>query len=87
MSSLATCVLETYRQAREVAKDAFYIGVKRAFGVFSSHYADLNFQLMREGYASGYTYAELDEVDAMVVAPAEALARRLEEEAMPPEHL
>ena len=85
MSSRAARVLGAYRRAREVAQDALLIGVKRAFGVFGSHYAGLNFQVMSGGYSTGYTDAELDEIDALVASPAEALAQLLEGEAVPPE--
>nr|XP_034604631.1 uncharacterized protein LOC117864613 [Setaria viridis] len=37
-----------------------------------------------EGYCVGYTDAELDEIDSAVTAPAEALAKLLEDEAVPP---
>ena len=84
-SSLATRVLGTYPRARELAREALHVGVKRAFGVFGSHYAGLNFQRLGEGYASGYTDAELDEIDGTVEEPAAALARQLEEEALPAE--
>nr|XP_034580825.1 uncharacterized protein LOC117844174 [Setaria viridis] len=36
-----------------------------------------------QGYCAGYTEAELDEIDAVVTAPAEALAKLLEDEAIP----
>jgi len=40
---------------------------------------------MGGGYSAGYTDAELDEIDASVAAPTEALARLLEEEVVPPD--
>nr|TKW27091.1 hypothetical protein SEVIR_3G235000v2 [Setaria viridis] len=55
-----------------------------AFGVFGSHYSGINFAGMSKGYAAGYSEAELDEIDAAVFTPAEALAKLLEEEAVPP---
>ena len=83
-SSLPARVLEVRRRRREIAVDALHLGVRRAFGVFGSHYADINFVGMSEGYCVGYTDAELDEIDSAVTAPAEALAKLLEDEAVPP---
>ncbi|XP_072151344.1 uncharacterized protein [Setaria viridis] len=84
-SSLATRVLGTYRRAREIALEALHTGVRRAFGVFGSHYSGINFAGMSGGYAAGYSEAELDEIDASVLDPAEALAKLLKDEAVPPE--
>nr|TKW33206.1 hypothetical protein SEVIR_2G217500v2 [Setaria viridis] len=84
-SSLATRVLGTYRRAREIALEALHTGVTRAFEVFGSHYSGINFAGMSGGYAAGYSEAELDEIDASVFNPAEALAKLLEDEAVPPE--
>nr|TKW03296.1 hypothetical protein SEVIR_7G014500v2 [Setaria viridis] len=39
----------------------------------------------RGGYGSGYSEAELDEIDVSVFNPAEALAQLLKDEAIPPE--
>lgn len=83
-SSLPAHVLEVRRRRREITVDALRLGVRRAFGVFGSHYADINFVGMSEGYCAGYTDAELDEIDAAVTALAEALAKLLEDEAVPP---
>nr|TKW21761.1 hypothetical protein SEVIR_4G142500v2 [Setaria viridis] len=83
-SSLPARVLEVRRRRREIAVDALHLGVRRAFGVFGSHYADINFVGMSEGYCAGYTDAKLDEIDSAVTAPAEALAKLLEDEAIPP---
>ena len=83
-SSLPARVLGVRRRRHEIAVDALHLGVRRAFGVFGSHYSDINFAGMSERYAAGYTKAELDEIDASVTAPAEALAKLLEDEAVPP---
>nr|XP_034604859.1 stress response protein NST1-like [Setaria viridis] len=64
-SSLATRVLGTYRRAREITLEALHTGVRRAFGVFGSHYSGINFAGMSGGYAAGYSEAELDEIDAV----------------------
>nr|TKW07288.1 hypothetical protein SEVIR_7G301209v2 [Setaria viridis] len=82
-SSLPARVLEVRRRSREIAVDALHIGVRRAFGVFGSHYSGINFAGMSGGYAAGYSEAELDEIDAAVFAPAETLAKLLEDEAVP----
>ncbi|XP_022684364.1 uncharacterized protein LOC101757757 [Setaria italica] len=84
-SSLVTCVLGTYRRAREIAVVALHTGVRRAFGVFGSHCSGINFAGMSGGYAAGYSKAELDKIDASVLNPAEALVKLLEDEAIPPE--
>ena len=84
-SSLVTRVLGTYRWAREIALEALHVSVRWAFGVFGSHYFGINFAGMSGGYASGYSEAELDEIDASVLNPAEALAKLLEDEAVLPE--
>nr|TKV99716.1 hypothetical protein SEVIR_8G061700v2 [Setaria viridis] len=83
-SSLPARVLGVRRRSREIAVDALHTGVRRAFGVFGSHYSGINFAGMSGGYAAGYSEAELDEIDAAVFTPAEALAKLLEDEAFPP---
>nr|TKW01138.1 hypothetical protein SEVIR_8G159000v2 [Setaria viridis] len=84
-SSLTAHVLGMYHRACKIAVDALHTGVRRAFGVFGSHYLGINFAGMSGGYATGYSEAELDEIDASVFNPAEALAKLLEDEAVPPE--
>nr|TKW18612.1 LOW QUALITY PROTEIN: hypothetical protein SEVIR_5G442600v2 [Setaria viridis] len=83
-SSLPARVLGVRHRSREIAVDALHTGVRRAFGVFGSHYSGINFAGMSGGYAAGYSEAELDEIDAAVFTPAEALAKLLEDEAIPP---
>ena len=83
-SSLPARVLGVRRRRSEIAVDALHVGVRRAFGVFGSHYSGINFAGMSEGYTAGYTEAELDGIDAAVTAPAEALAKLLEDEVLPP---
>src|SRR5687768_9309445 len=56
-SSLPACVLEVRRRRREIAMDALHVGVRRAFGVFGSHYSGINFAGMSEGYAADYSEA------------------------------
>nr|TKW39567.1 hypothetical protein SEVIR_1G187300v2 [Setaria viridis] len=82
---VVTRVLGTYRWAREIALEALHTGVRQAFGVFGSHYSGINFAGMSGGYAAGYSEAELDEIDASVFNPTEALVKLLEDEAIPPE--
>ena len=84
-SSLATPVLGTYRRACKIALEALHTSVRRAFGVSGSNYSSINFAGMSGGYASGYSEVELDEIDVSVLNPAEALAKLLEDEAVPPE--
>ena len=84
-SSVPARVLGMRRRSREIAVDALHTGVRRAFGVFGSHYSGINFVGMSRGYAAGYSEAELDEIDAAVFTLAEALAKLLEDEAVPPE--
>nr|TKV93533.1 hypothetical protein SEVIR_9G232000v2 [Setaria viridis] len=82
-STLAARVLGAYRRTCEIAREALHVGVMRAFGIFSSHYSSINFTAMSGGYASDYSEAELDKTDASVLNPAEALAKLLEDEAIP----
>ncbi|XP_072151237.1 uncharacterized protein [Setaria viridis] len=48
-STLVARVLGTYQRAREIAQEALHVGVRRAFGVFGSHYSNINFDAMGGG--------------------------------------
>ena len=47
-SSLTARVLGTYRRAHKIAVEALHTSVRRAFGVFGSHYSSINFAGMSE---------------------------------------
>lgn len=79
-SSLAPQVPHITARARGMASDALPRGVHRAFAIACSHYSNIALDLISEGFAPGYTDAELDEIEDEVAPLAQALTSRIEEE-------
>ena len=82
-SSFAVRVTEIPNQAGALAREALYTGIHRTFVIAHSHYANIDLPGSSEGFALGYTEAELDEIEEEVVALARDLAEKLKEEIRP----
>ena len=62
-SSLTVRVTQISDQARALARKALYTSVHRAFAITHSHYINIDLPVISEGFASGYTDVELDEIE------------------------
>ena len=62
-SSLAVRVTHIPDRARALAREALYTGVHRAFAIARSHYINIDLPVISEGFAPGYTDAELDKIE------------------------
>ena len=82
-SSLAVRVTQIPDQARALARKALYTGVHRAFAIAYSHYINIDLLVISEGFAPGYTNAELDKIKKEAAPPARDLAEKVEEEILP----
>ena len=69
-SSLAVLVIQLPNRARALAREASYAGVQHAFAIACSHYIDIDLPVISEGFAPGYTDAELDEIEKETALPA-----------------
>ena len=85
VSSLATRAVGITSQARGLARDAFRFGGHRSFAIARSHYDNIDLEAMSEGFAPGYTDAQLDKIEVAVAPLAQDLAKRVEDEVVPRE--
>ena len=53
------------------------------FAIARSHYSNIDLPVISEGFAPGYTDAELDEIEKEAEPPARGLAKKFEEEILP----
>ena len=83
MSSLAVRVTQIPDRARALARKALYNSVHRAFSIARSHYIDIDLPVISEGFAPGYTDADLDEIEAEAELPARGLAKKFKEDILP----
>ena len=65
-SSLAVRAIGITDWARELARDALHLVVQRAFAVARTHYESIDLEAMSEGFAPGYTDAQMDEIEERV---------------------
>ena len=82
-SSLAVRVTQILDRARALAREALYTGVHRAFAIVRSHYINIDLPVINEGFAPGYTDAELDEIEAVVAPLSWDLADKMEDRVLP----
>ena len=82
-SLLAVRVTQILDRARALAREALHTDVHRAFTVAHSHYIDIDLPVIIEGFAPGYTDAELDEIEKEAEPPTRDLAEKFEEEILP----
>ena len=66
-----------------LAREVLHTGVHRAFTIAHSHYIDIDLPMIIEGFAPGYTDAELDEIQKEAEPPARDLEKKFEEEILP----
>ena len=69
MSLLAVRVIQILDRARALAREAVCTGVHRAFAIARSHYSNIDLPVISEGFAPGYTDAELDEIEKEAAPP------------------
>lgn len=72
-----------FERVRTLARGALHLGVRRAFGVFRSHYEQIDLEALNGGYVEAPD-EELEAVDDEVLAPATTLASHFEDEVVPP---
>ena len=68
---------------RALAREALYTGIHRMFAIAHSHYINIDLPVISEGFTSGYTNAELDEIEKEAAPPAQDLAEKVGEEILP----
>ena len=66
MSSLAVHVVRIMDWAREMARDALRFGVHQSFTIARSHYENIDLATMSQGFAPGYSEAELEDIEKEV---------------------
>lgn len=76
-------VVVLMKAAFERVKRAVRFGVRTAFAVFGTHYADLDFEAVSSGYVEGYTEEEIAAIHAAADPHADALSARYEAEVLP----
>ena len=69
-SSLAVWVAQVLDWVRTLAMEALYTGIHRVFTIARSHYINIDLSVISEGFAPGYTDAELDEIEKEAAPPA-----------------
>ena len=73
-SSLVVRVTHILDQARALAREALYTGIHHAFTIARSHYINIDLPVISEGFAPGYTDAELDKIEKEAEPPTRDLA-------------
>ena len=69
-SSPIVQVTQILDQACALAREALYTGVHHVFAIARSHYTNIDLPVISEGFAPGYTDAELDEIEKEAAPPA-----------------
>jgi hypothetical protein len=82
-SSLMTRAIRIVDRAHEIMRHVLYFGVQRSFMIARSHYENIDLLTMSQGFAPGYTQAELEEIEETVAPLAQDLARKIEVEVIP----
>ena len=57
--------------------------IHRAFTIAHSHYSNIDLPVISEGFAPGYTDAELDKIEKEVTLSAQDLVEKVGEEILP----
>ena len=83
MSLLVVRVTQIPDRARALTRAALYTDVHRAFAIARSHYINIDLLVISEGFAPGYTDAELDKIEKEAALPAQDLAEKVGEEILP----
>ena len=65
-SSLAVRAVRLTDRACEIVRDTLRFGVHRSFAITRSHYENIDLATMSQGFASGYSEAELEEIEESV---------------------
>ena len=82
-SSLTVWVTQIPDWVCALAREALHTGVHPTFAVAHSHYIDIDLPMISEGFTSGYTDTELDEIEMEAAPPAQDLAGKIREDILP----
>ena len=66
MSSLVVCAIRIMDQACEIVRHALHFSVHRSFVIAHSHYENIDLPTMSQGFMTGYSEAELEEIEESV---------------------
>jgi hypothetical protein len=66
MSSIVVRVIRIMDRACEITRDTLRFGVHRSFVIACSHYENIDLATMSQGFALGYSPAELEEIEKEV---------------------
>ena len=73
-------------QAHDIARGVLHFGVNRSFTIARSHYENIDLATMSQGFAPGYSDAELEDIEKEVVPLAQDLSTKIEDEIIPPKN-
>ena len=68
-------------------RHALCFNVHRSFAIARSHYENIDLATMSQGFAPGYTEAELEEIERSVAPLAQDLSAKIEDEVVLPREL
>ena len=85
-SSYIVRTIRIIDRAREIARDAIRFGVHRSFAIARSHYENIDLATMSQGFAPGYSKAELEDIEKEVAPLAHDLFAKIEDEIIPPKN-
>ena len=60
------CAIRIMDWAHEMARDALHFGVHQSFAIARSHYENIDLPTMSQGFAPGYSEAELEDIEELV---------------------
>ena len=66
-----------------MVRDALHFGIHQSFMIAHSHYENIDLAMMSQGFAPGYTKAELEEIEWLVAPLAQDLSTKIEDEVIP----
>ena len=67
-------------RACKMARDTLYTDVHRSFAITRSHYENIDLETMSQGFAPGYSDAELEDIEKEVAPLAQDLSAKIEDE-------
>ena len=65
-SSYAVCTIQIMDRAHEIAREVLGFIIHRSFAIARSHYENIDLPTMSQGFAPGYSEAELEDIEELV---------------------
>ena len=79
MCSLMVDVIQIMDRVRDIARDVLHFSIHRSFGIAHSHYENIDLAMISQGFAPGYSKAELKDIKEMMAPLAQDLSIKIKD--------